>query len=137
MGKKSSVSTLCFILISFSPILVSAQTCNKAAATFKPKVQDKLINIGTGNRVTDLLLRHLLLLLRSYALRFLFTFASGENGSWKPLNLVRAVCFSHGHVTKLASHATRTGHSLFSSPLFHMERFTVQEYFECPQYFEC
>ncbi|KAG2245163.1 hypothetical protein Bca52824_093013 [Brassica carinata] len=36
MGKKISVSILCFLLISFSPIFVSAQTCDEAAGTFKP-----------------------------------------------------------------------------------------------------
>ncbi|XP_056854953.1 cysteine-rich receptor-like protein kinase 17 isoform X2 [Raphanus sativus] len=37
MGKKkSSVSILCFLLISFTPIFVSAQTCDDAAGTFKP-----------------------------------------------------------------------------------------------------
>ncbi|CAH8352113.1 unnamed protein product [Eruca vesicaria subsp. sativa] len=36
MGKKSSASILCFLLISFSPVFVSAQTCDEAAGTFKP-----------------------------------------------------------------------------------------------------
>ncbi|WZZ75930.1 hypothetical protein YC2023_087300 [Brassica napus] len=56
MGKKSSVSILCFILISFSPIFVSAQTCNKAAATFKPNSpydkNRRLINSTLASNVT-------------------------------------------------------------------------------------
>ncbi|KAL0738829.1 hypothetical protein Bca4012_015039 [Brassica carinata] len=36
MGTQSSVSILCFILISFTPIFVSAQTCDEAAGTFTP-----------------------------------------------------------------------------------------------------
>ncbi|CAH8359047.1 unnamed protein product [Eruca vesicaria subsp. sativa] len=36
MGKKSSVSILCIILISFSPIFVSAQICDETAGTFTP-----------------------------------------------------------------------------------------------------
>lgn len=56
MGKKSSVSILCFILISFSPIFVSAQTCDEAAGTFKPnspyEKNRRLLNSTVASNVT-------------------------------------------------------------------------------------
>ncbi|KAJ4899673.1 cysteine-rich receptor-like protein kinase 17 [Raphanus sativus] len=57
MGKKSSVSILCFILISFSPIFVSAQqTCDEASGTFKPNSPYEknrlLINSTLASNVT-------------------------------------------------------------------------------------
>ncbi|KAL0659604.1 hypothetical protein Bca4012_080189 [Brassica carinata] len=56
MGKKSSVSILCFILITLSPIFVSAQTCDEAAGTFKPNsTYEKnrlLINSTLASNVT-------------------------------------------------------------------------------------
>ncbi|KAF2530475.1 hypothetical protein F2Q70_00032954 [Brassica cretica] len=56
MGKKSSVSILCFILITFTPIFVSAQTCNEAAGTFKPNSpydkNRRLINSTLASNVT-------------------------------------------------------------------------------------
>ncbi|KAF8085879.1 hypothetical protein N665_0643s0008 [Sinapis alba] len=56
MGKKSSVSILCFLLISFSPIFVSTQTCDEAAGTFKPnspyEKNRRLINSTLASNVT-------------------------------------------------------------------------------------
>ncbi|XP_013737657.1 cysteine-rich receptor-like protein kinase 17 isoform X1 [Brassica napus] len=56
MGKKSSVSILCFLLISSTPIFVSAQTCNEAAGTFKlnsPYDKNRLlINSTLASNVT-------------------------------------------------------------------------------------
>ncbi|CAN6879353.1 unnamed protein product [Brassica oleracea] len=56
MGKKSFVSILCFILITFTPIFVSAQTCNEAAGTFKPNSpydkNRRLINSTLASNVT-------------------------------------------------------------------------------------
>ncbi|KAL0890897.1 hypothetical protein Bca101_014880 [Brassica carinata] len=56
MGKQSSVSILCFILISFTPIFVSAQTCEEAAGTFKPnspyEKNRRLINSTLASNVT-------------------------------------------------------------------------------------
>ncbi|KAL0738830.1 hypothetical protein Bca4012_015040 [Brassica carinata] len=56
MGKQSSVSILCFILISFTPIFVSAQTCDEAAGTFKPnslyEKNRRLINSTLASNVT-------------------------------------------------------------------------------------
>lgn len=57
MAKKSSVSILCFLIIIFSAISVSAQTCDETAGNFKPDspydMNRRLINFTLASNVTD------------------------------------------------------------------------------------
>ncbi|WZZ46877.1 hypothetical protein YC2023_043136 [Brassica napus] len=56
MAKKSCVSILCFLIIIFSAISVSAQTCDETAGNFKPDspydMNRRLINFTLASNVT-------------------------------------------------------------------------------------
>ncbi|KAL0791230.1 hypothetical protein Bca101_007476 [Brassica carinata] len=56
MAKKSCVSILCFLIIIFSAISVSAQTCDETAGNFKPDspyaMNRRLINVTLASNVT-------------------------------------------------------------------------------------
>ncbi|KAJ0247212.1 Cysteine-rich receptor-like protein kinase 17 [Hirschfeldia incana] len=57
MAKKTSVSILCFVIIIFSAISVSAQTCDETAGNFKPDspydMNRRRINFTLASNVTD------------------------------------------------------------------------------------